>query len=328
MFESNKIDKELYIHKFLTDALSFDEKIQFQQWLQEDIENKVMFSELSELWNSAAIIPDNQLFDSDKAFAAQMARIKEEINKPQSPTPIFSLKSGWFVSAAALMVIVLSTVFVLKFYQSPEIFQTKDEPLLFVLDDNSEVWLNVNSILKVYSFKKNERKIELMGEAFIDVVQMKEKPFIVSTKDFDITVVGTSFKVNTENKDVFVKSGIVRMSNSAGIAEAKAGERFFINSGDTLRLDTSKSKLQLDWVNRNLTFDNAALATVIRDIELKFNIKIDYSKSDNIKNCGFTSGSLKDNSLDEIVALLRLTYDMEITRSDDNTYRITSVKCR
>lgn len=44
-------------------------------------------------------------------------------------------------------------------------------------------------------FDGKERKIELNGEAYFQVMRNEKKPFIVRTSDFDVKVLGTSFDV-------------------------------------------------------------------------------------------------------------------------------------
>lgn len=71
-----------------------------------------------------------------------------------------------------------------------------------VLSDGTEVWLNAKSEIRYPArFMKNNRKIELQGEAFFSVTSDKERPFIVSISSVDIKVLGTVFNVRQNQSD-------------------------------------------------------------------------------------------------------------------------------
>lgn len=87
-----------------------------------------------------------------------------------------------------------------------------------VLDDGTTVWLNSQSTFRFpSSFNSDTRKVWLKGEGFFDVEKDEEKPFIVQTSRYDITVTGTSFNVFAyENGSTFETSlldGSVRISS-------------------------------------------------------------------------------------------------------------------
>lgn len=65
------------------------------------------------------------------------------------------------------------------------------------LDDGTEVWLNSASELRYPShFMGEERRVELIGEAYFKVARNDTLPFVVDTKEMDIQVLGTSFNVS------------------------------------------------------------------------------------------------------------------------------------
>jgi len=52
-------------------------------------------------------------------------------------------------------------------------------------------------------FAEKKREVYIEGEAVFDVAHMKDKPFVVSTKDFDIKVLGTVFNVSAYPDDKY-----------------------------------------------------------------------------------------------------------------------------
>ena len=70
------------------------------------------------------------------------------------------------------------------------------------LCDGTQVWLNSSSSLRYpVIFSDSVREVHLEGEAFFIVTENKEKPFIVTTKDYSIKVLGTAFNVMDYNDD-------------------------------------------------------------------------------------------------------------------------------
>jgi ferric-dicitrate binding protein FerR (iron transport regulator) len=71
-----------------------------------------------------------------------------------------------------------------------------------LLPDGSQVQLGPGSKL-VYplEFDGKMREVQLEGQAFFDVVKDKSKPFVVKTKDMDVTALGTSFEVFSHDSE-------------------------------------------------------------------------------------------------------------------------------
>ncbi len=65
------------------------------------------------------------------------------------------------------------------------------------LPDGSQVWLNAASSIRYpSSFTGNERKVEIAGEAYLEIAKDKSKPFIVTTSRQKVEVMGTRFNIN------------------------------------------------------------------------------------------------------------------------------------
>jgi len=97
------------------------------------------------------------------------------------------------------------------------------------LSDGSVVWLNSGSYL-IYpqEFSRKKREVYLAGEAYFEVTENTDKPFIVTTDDIEIEVLGTTFNVNSypENKDVetVLVEGSVKVSRSDASQEKPGAE--------------------------------------------------------------------------------------------------------
>lgn len=78
------------------------------------------------------------------------------------------------------------------------------------LADGTEVKLNSESILKYpVNFSKENREVQLIGEAFFDVKTDSLRPFIVTSGKHQVKVYGTSFNIKSYKNDDYVATTLV-----------------------------------------------------------------------------------------------------------------------
>lgn len=71
-----------------------------------------------------------------------------------------------------------------------------------ILSDGTKVWLNAGSrLIFPQKFTGKDRHVFLKGEAFFDVAENKNAPFIVTTDNINVTVLGTEFNMKDNNSD-------------------------------------------------------------------------------------------------------------------------------
>src|SRR5690606_24289275 len=82
-----------------------------------------------------------------------------------------------------------------------------------ILSDGTMVYLNSGTSIK-YPVKfpnKGNRQVYLSGEAFFEVTENKEKPFIVATDDgMKVKVLGTSFNVKSYPEDGNIETTLIK----------------------------------------------------------------------------------------------------------------------
>lgn len=143
---------------------------------------------------------------------------------------------------------------------------------LVVLPDGSEVWLNSNSSLR-FSEAFEERRVELEGEGFFDVVRDETRPFVVATGEVETRVLGTSFNVRAyaeEEVEVSVKSGRVEVAAIEATSE-EVLEKVVLNPGQAATYELASQELseaveaidQVDaWRTEELVFGELANTTI------------------------------------------------------------------
>lgn len=176
------------------------------------------------------------------------------------------------------------------------------------LPDGSSVWLNGGSKL-VYdnvNFGKNFREVTLIGEGYFDVVENKEKPFIIHANKVNIKVLGTAFNVKAYPDEKNTETSLVRgsievtMKNRTEIIMMKPNDKLIVSNDETeesgLNNKTKKKALirsdviiemrhltiandestiiETAWVDNKLVFDKASFEEVAQKMEKWYGVSI------------------------------------------------------
>lgn len=89
-----------------------------------------------------------------------------------------------------------------------EVVTATGSVIRYELPDHSVVWLNAGSTLRYpTTFKKDNRLVELKGEAYFEVQADKERPFYVNTPNgLSVYVYGTQFNVAAYEDDNYIET--------------------------------------------------------------------------------------------------------------------------
>lgn len=150
-----------------------------------------------------------------------------------------------------------------------------------VLPDGTSVWLNAASRIKFpTSFAADERKVELRGEAYFEVVKNPAKPFRVVSDDQVIEVLGTHFNVNNYTDEPFTKTtllqGSIKVSSHTNSKIIKPGEQSSIGPKGQIEVVSVNAAQEVAWKNGLFSFKKADLVSVMRQISRWYNVDIIY----------------------------------------------------
>ncbi|MDR1783306.1 MAG: FecR domain-containing protein [Dysgonamonadaceae bacterium] len=150
---------------------------------------------------------------------------------------------------------------------------------LFVLSDNSKVWLNANSRLDFpVQFANNERKVILKGEAYFEISPDKTRPFIVEAGDLQIKELGTSFNVKAYSEEPTVQTtlltGKVAISISNRTDELNPGlTAVFEKKNRSMKIKKADLEEVLAWKNGYFIFHDEDLQTVVRTLQRWYDVE-------------------------------------------------------
>lgn len=150
------------------------------------------------------------------------------------------------------------------------------------LPDGTKVWLNAATILRFPSTFNNssDRKVELSGEAYFEVAKDKKHPFIVQTKEEEITVLGTHFNVNSYEDEyngtiASLLEGAVKMSNENGSKILKPGERA-IGTIKGIMLLNGNATDDVAWKDGQFVFVNEPIESIMKKIARWYDVEVVY----------------------------------------------------
>lgn len=166
------------------------------------------------------------------------------------------------------------------------------------LSDGTLVWLNAGSSLRFpvnFTQQMKNRIVELKGEAFFEVAKNKDKPFIVSTPEIKVKVLGTRFNVSAYEEDKNIKTTLVEGAVSIfdandlsknSVLKPKYQTVFHKSSGEMKTQEVSVEKY-IAWIDNRLYFENDPFAEITKQIERSYNVKI-INHNNELKNIRFT----------------------------------------
>ena len=273
----------------------------------QDRDMQSAFEEISdEIWEESMKYQPYVCDMEHEQYKQEAARLLKKIER----RPLRKVKCMRWVAVCAVLLMVGIGVPYIQFGRSEKILYTEvstsfGEKKEWVLPDGSVVNMNACTTLKYPEhFDGKERKIELNGEAYFQVMRNEKKPFIVRTSDFDVKVLGTSFDVkaypDNEIAQISVESGKVEVDLSDAMMRLVADEQVQINTASNEYVKKKADHKQvMTWLQNKLHYNNTPLNDVIKDLERIYNCKIKIAPEQNI-NC-LLSGDHDNKSLHSVL---------------------------
>jgi len=277
-------------------------------------------------------IPFRKIPTNEHKRKEALMRLTNSLEKPAKSAQSVSMirkrtgSSMRLAVASVAVLLVVSGIFYFQFFYNPQVLIATDygEQLEHALPDGSQVTLNANSTLKYYT--RTPRSVWLDGEAFFDIKKMdqtKEK-FNVWTTDLAVTVLGTSFNVNTRNNktQVYLEEGKVSLA-----LEETASETIEMEPGDLIAYSKKDKKLSekkknasalenASWKEGSLIFKDTPLSKALSDIEDIYGIHFVFQQKD-VKD-EVISGGIPIRNLDVTLVTLSEVYGIQIKKEGNN----------
>ena len=187
--------------------------------------------------------------------------------------------------------------------------------------DGTKVWLNSeSSIYFPVAFNDKERRVEVIGEVYIQVAKNPSKPFIVSANGLEVLALGTEFNLNSYKDEDGISTTLVEGT----VKVSKGGINTILQPGQQTKLIrngqfTPPASINIDeitgWRNGWFHFESADLKTILRQFARWYNVEVVYEGP--VKNRKFFGIVKRSSSLSTV---------LEILHDNDIIFRIDGKK--
>ncbi len=313
---------EEQLSKYFSGELTASERLEFIHRVENDSQLKAEFIRLQNL--SAVSKLSSHPSDSkegEENYKKFTVRIKQ---KARRTFAVNILKY-----AAIAVVLVASTVWATLFLQDRAVDSTLNtlyvpagQRARITLQDGTEVWLNAQSTLTYPShFSKKNREVDIVGEAFFDVAKDK-KPFIVSTQDIELQVLGTQFNVYAYPDADYIQTDlvegslrVVEKSNRNNMVLLTPSEQMVFKE-NKMMVSSLSNPARLLWREGIYSFENEPLRSIIDKLQLYYDVKI-IVEDPEIFNVRYTGKFRQRDGIDEILRIIQKIHPFKIKKDTE-----------
>lgn len=333
----------LLIQRYVSGNATPDERRKLNRWMDETPENRHLVQEVEKIWD---LTPEEK-FEVNVQEAWEKfheENVRESLRRKVEASFRNSSNHDHLISiyrAAAVLLVVLFTGLLaghqisqnsdaeqtagFHVMQMQDLITGKGEKARVTFSDGTEVVLNsASSITFPEEFQGANREVYLDGEAYFKVTHDPDHPFIVNSQGISVQVLGTEFNIRgwsgDPSVDVAVRDGKVSV-NAFNKKKEKDSEVILTEDLYTTvkkggvpsppkKVDVRKHLL---WTSGGLNFDDEPFGQVILNIERRFNVDINVSADEDIRNVPFT-GAFQQADLDEVLSVVAASMEMEYSR--------------
>ncbi|WP_298734597.1 FecR domain-containing protein [uncultured Chitinophaga sp.] len=328
--------------KKISGALTEEEKLLLADLLKAYPEFSEAYETVQWLWNESAVSsPSRPAERSKRLLERNMQQLEQQGLLPEQPEISVNTAAGkskarrYFFMGAGILFLVIACV-ALLFPQQPDVKETMEKRFpnmvitrpgsrtKLILPDGTTVWLNASSKLTYGDdFLQKERRVQLDGEAFFEVVKNEGKPFIINTAVMDVRVLGTSLNVKSYPGEKKAEAVLIRGKIEVQV-KRRPQERYLLSSYEKLSIAASPDihphkELSISsvapsgkdsviaetaWVDNELVFKGEPLSELAVRMERWFGLRITVTGT-RLQSFRMT-GAFKDDSPEEALKAISI----------------------
>ena len=198
------------------------------------------------------------------------------------------------------------------------------------LSDGTKVWLNSETEIEYpVVFSNMKREIFLKGEAYFEVAENKECPFIVNTSSVSLKVLGTSFNVRAYGDENQTTSTLV--SGKVLLRELETQKEIALVPNEqavTTSKETEVRTVNVDpyiaWMEGRILFEENTIEEIFNDLSRWYNIEIEYASQD-VRDLRYSIDMMRYENLSEVLNILELT---EKIKFEINKNKLLILECQ
>ena len=292
------------LYKYFRGKASREEKIAISEWLEKNEENKKLFRQASDLYESFVMTAPLNLFETE-------ASPERGNGKSRASRILYTLAN--VAAVAAVDVGIWFSMDERYDNKLAESMITLEIPaghrMDITLEDGTVARLNSGAKLKYpQSFSSSSREVFLEGEACFEVTRDERRPFVVSTGAADVEVLGTVFDVYADEEEFSTTliEGSVKVTslNDPGKSVTITPDhKVFMHNGalSVEKVDASESIM---WVDGILDISGTDFGKIVRKMENAYGVKIIVQRTD-MPEIRYVGGKVRiSDGIDHAMGLL------------------------
>ena len=198
-----------------------------------------------------------------------------------------------------------------------------------VLSDSTKVWLNSETTLRYpVQFAGDIRKVELTGEAYFEVTHNDKVPFIVTSGNQQVKVLGTHFNISSyaENENIYTTlvEGKVEVS-----LESNPLAKIVLNPSEQSTINKTMNEIQkrkvdasqyVAWKDGRFVFQDQKLEDIMKTLSKWYDVQFVFNQ-EKLKDVKFTGNLERYADFSEILQKIERTNEVKF-EIDNNVITI------
>jgi ferric-dicitrate binding protein FerR (iron transport regulator) len=324
--------KDIKMARYLAGEMNMKEEINFMNESGKSLEQMSELRNMEKHWKYFDQNPSRENWDSGAGWTRLYQKLEsdglleDQTMKLGKGTSIPLLRLA--ASVALILAIGIPALYFGLLRNNPASYNrniiTADVGVTTVdLPDGSRVYLNKGAEISYSKTFKNQRSVDLTGEAFFDVMSDPQKPFTVHSGKIVISVLGTSFNVKqierSSDVEVYVKTGLVKMSleNSDQFIYLEP-EQLGVAENRNLHSSVLEDSNYISWKTLDFKFVDSALTEVLQDLEESYHVEI-HTEDVDLSEMRITT-SYSGQSIDAILETIGTAFKLRVSHRSDGYY--------
>ncbi|MDR3062431.1 MAG: DUF4974 domain-containing protein [Dysgonamonadaceae bacterium] len=302
------------LYKFFSGKASDEEIRQALDWMEKTEENRKEFFQERKIY-------DALLLSEDKIF---------------NETPGSLMRWTPFIGKALRIAAIFIFAFVLSYFYYSR--NNKSGPVTamnsitvpagqrvnLTLGDGTDVWLNARTTFRYpTSFDSNVRLVYLDGEAYFNVAEDKQKPFMIDTKKYKVGVFGTQFNLLAySGNDIFqtalMEGSVALESKTDKLRKLTLLPNQMASEKDgRLEVSTITNYDPFRWKEGLICFRDQPFNEVMYEFEKSYGIKIIINNK-KVSKYTYTGKLRQSDGINHAMRTLQLSISFQFHRDDEN----------
>ncbi|MDR0713266.1 MAG: FecR domain-containing protein [Bacteroidales bacterium] len=321
------------VTKYFQGELSRNERLALLRRMEDDTALKATFVRHQQMLALLALVPVEG--DAEKAQVEYRAFMDRRRRKLTDRRLMRMLRY-----AAAILCLTIGTWTAAYLYlstdeEADETMQTLYVPagqrVSLTLTDGTVVWLNACTKLSYpTTFRRDERRVVLEGEAWFDVAKDAKRPLIVSSGNMTVKALGTSF-----NMYCYPDEAVGRVSLVEGSLQVYTHGKEALSvllrpndeatvSGNGISVAEIPDHNYFLWTKGIYSFENETFENILKKLELYYDIHIDVNDAAMLQ-WRYTVKFRQRDGIREILRLMQQIHKFKMTVDEENNM-ITIIK--